>query len=219
MDWEGAQLLKAHIYIFIFLLHQVVCSASPTNAPFSHNIVRMKGTTSGGAEAGCQKSWQTAWIDSFCSTRLSSATQFAPSSVSLQHLSVLIEVMDPILTFHFLLFFSPLFFVFFPPYSPAAAYKTGFLINSASWVSNCHLPVMKINVACLIWAGRQVFFSRSRTRQGRVRPSRNNTSARQNANLTAGLFLRNVTRNVTSNFFFFFLRIRNSVCKYIVTPL
>lgn len=38
-------------------------------------------------------------------------------------------------------------------YSPAAAYKTGFLINSASWVSNCHLPVMKINVACLIWMG------------------------------------------------------------------
>lgn len=126
MDWEGAQLLKAHIYIFIFLLHQVVCSASPTNAPFSHNIVRMKGTTSGGAEAGCQKSWQTAWIDSFCSTRLSSATQFAPSSVSLQHLSVLIEVMDPILTFHFLLFFSPLFFCFFPSLFPGSCVQNRF---------------------------------------------------------------------------------------------
>lgn len=39
--------------------------------------------------------------------------------------------------------------------SPAAVYKTSFLINSVFSVSNCHLPVMKINVACLIWSGDQ----------------------------------------------------------------
>ncbi len=43
--------------------------------------------------------------------------------------------------------------IFFINLFPAAVYKTGFLINSASWVSNCHLPVMKTNVACLIWMG------------------------------------------------------------------
>lgn len=87
-----------------------------------------------------KKTWQTPWIDSFCFTRLSSASQFA-LSVSLQYSSILIEAMDPIFTF----FFS--YYI----YSPAAVYETGFLINPASWESDCHLPVMKINVACLIW--------------------------------------------------------------------
>lgn len=39
--------------------------------------------------------------------------------------------------------------------SPAAVYKTSFLINSVFSVCNCHLPVMKINAACLIWSGDQ----------------------------------------------------------------
>lgn len=39
--------------------------------------------------------------------------------------------------------------------SPAAVYKTSFLINSVFSASNCHLPVMKINAACLIWSGDQ----------------------------------------------------------------
>lgn len=38
-----------------------------------------------------------------------------------------------------------------PNLFPEAVYKTGFLINAASWESDCHLPVMKINVAHLIW--------------------------------------------------------------------
>lgn len=45
-----------------------------------------------------------------------------------------------------------------PPPPPTAVYKTGFLINVASWESNCHLPVMKINVA-RCFEERQVFLN------------------------------------------------------------
>ena len=96
------------------------------------------------------------------------------------------------------IFFPPLFFFFSSlPLFPAAAYKTGFLINSASWVSNCHLPVMKINVACLIWTGRQVFFSRSRTHAGPQPTVSKQYERPQNANPTAFFFLRSVSINMT----------------------
>lgn len=136
MDSDRAQLLKAYfLYFFSFPYRLFALWDSQTSC--SNKLSEWKVIPAGWA--GCQnKTWQTPWIDSFCSTRLSSATQFA-LSVSLQYLSIFIDVMDPIFPFFI--------------YSPAAVYKTGFLINPASWVSNCHLPVMKINVARLIWMG------------------------------------------------------------------
>lgn len=97
--------------------------------------------------AGCQREGEKNLMntlkiltDSFSSTRLSSATQFSPVSV----LSIFVHLhrRDG----------SDLH----PCYlSPAAVYKTSFLINSVFSVSNCHLPVMKINAACLICSGDQ----------------------------------------------------------------
>lgn len=137
MDSDGVQLLKGFSSFFFpsFFLRLFAPSILQTSC--SNNIVRMRGNTSRVSCMSEKKNKKPPRADSFCSTRLSSATQFA-LSVSPQYLSILIDVMDPI------------FFAFFFIYSPAAAYKTGFLINSASWVSNCHLPVMKINAACLI---------------------------------------------------------------------
>lgn len=75
------------------------------------------------------------------------------------------------------------------PPPPTAVYKTGFLINVASWESNCHLPLMKINVA-RCFEERQVFLNHLCT-----------------------LETATVKSNVTCNFFFF-QRYLHSLCRF-----